>query len=157
MPAPDHQAHEDENLEAPPRLVSALQALRRLPDFVPPTVDQAVLRAARRQFRPRLAPRRLWLRFVPWAAGGVAALLLLTLLPRLLQHPRSSPDGSLAREDLNRDGRVDVLDAFALARQLKTGRAPSLQLDVNGDGVVDERDVQAIAAQAVKLEKGGRS
>ena len=33
----------------------------------------------------------------------------------------------------------------------------NLQLDVNGDGVVDERDVAAIAARAVKLEQGGRS
>jgi hypothetical protein len=52
---------------------------------------------------------------------------------------------------------VDILDAFALARQLKQGGSGNLQLDVNGDGVVDERDVAALAARAVKLERGGRS
>jgi len=40
---------------------------------------------------------------------------------------------------------------------LEQGRAPRLQWDVNGDGVVDERDVQALAARAVSLESGGRS
>ena len=29
------------------------------------------------------------------------------------------------------------------------------QLDLNGDGVIDERDVTMVAARAVKLEKGG--
>jgi hypothetical protein len=64
---------------------------------------------------------------------------------------------TLAREDLNRDGRVDILDAFALSRQLRDGKASSTGLDLNGDGVVDERDAEVIAARAVRLEKGDRS
>jgi hypothetical protein len=66
--------------------------------------------------------------------------------------------GTFAREDLNHDGRVDILDAFDLARTLKT--RPGLTspvMDVNGDGVVDERDVTSLAARAVQLPKGGRS
>jgi Dockerin type I domain len=60
-------------------------------------------------------------------------------------------------EDLNGDGVVDVLDAFALARELQQGQTPRPQLDLNGDGVVDERDVQILAARAVSLETGGGS
>jgi hypothetical protein len=52
---------------------------------------------------------------------------------------------------------VDILDAFALARQLKSGLVPGPGQDINGDGVVDERDVETIAAQAVRLQKGGHS
>ena len=59
--------------------------------------------------------------------------------------------------DLNHDGQVDILDAFALARQLKESAQSNLQLDMNGDGVVDERDVATLAARAVSLGKGGRS
>jgi hypothetical protein len=62
-----------------------------------------------------------------------------------------------AREDVNRDGRVDILDAFLLARQLQSGDNPGSSLDLNGDGVVDHRDAESIAAKAVKLEKGGQS
>ena len=61
------------------------------------------------------------------------------------------------REDLNRDGRVDILDAFQLARQLQSGNDPGAGSDLNSDGEVDRRDVEIIAAQAVRLEKGGRS
>jgi len=52
---------------------------------------------------------------------------------------------------------VDMLDAFALARELQQGRTPRPQLDLNGDGVVDERDVEVLAARAVTLETGGHS
>ena len=50
-----------------------------------------------------------------------------------------------------------VLDAFALARELKSKPHPNPQLDINGDGVVDEQDVATLAARAVSLGKGGRS
>jgi hypothetical protein len=49
---------------------------------------------------------------------------------------------------------VDVLDAFALARKLRDGAADNPGLDCNSDGVVDRRDVDAVAARAVKLKKG---
>jgi len=90
-----------------------------------------------------------------WAAwGGVAvAVVAVGVLVWLGGHPRLS-----ARpEDLNGDGVVDMLDAFALARELQHEPASHPQLDLNGDGVVDEHDVQALAARAVSLETGGRS
>jgi hypothetical protein len=65
--------------------------------------------------------------------------------------------GVHAGEDLNHDGRVDILDAFQLARQLQTGQKPAAGLDLNGDGVVDWRDVEVLATRAVHLEKGGQS
>ena len=64
---------------------------------------------------------------------------------------------AFAKEDINHDGYVDILDAFAVARQLKGESRPDTHLDVNGDGVVDERDVQVIATRAVELPKGGPS
>jgi hypothetical protein len=68
-----------------------------------------------------------------------------------------SGNGRFALEDLNRDGQIDILDAFVLARQVKQGDSPDKRLDLNGDGVIDEKDVATIAAHAVKLETGGRS
>ena len=192
MQTPDHnQNRQDEALEAPPRLVAALQRLPRALIFIPPTADEAVLRAARKQLslnatgtecaRPRaqqspvrlerweatwpfwlrvlLRPRTGALRWLPWLSAAAAAVVLLLAIPQYFKHQAPGAVGSsaFARWDLNQDGRVDILDAFALARQLKQGGASSLQLDVNGDGVVDDRDVTAIAARAVKLERGGHS
>jgi hypothetical protein len=61
------------------------------------------------------------------------------------------------REDLNGDGKVDILDALMLAKKLQSAPSSDLQLDVNGDGVIDRRDIETIAAHAVSLEKRGRS
>jgi len=58
--------------------------------------------------------------------------------------------------DLNRDGKVDILDSFALARELKKGNPLPAYLDVNGDGVVNEQDVNSIASRAVALGKDNR-
>jgi hypothetical protein len=159
MQMPDNNQHDrDEALEAPSSLVSALKRLPQERIFIPPTVDESVLRAARKQLeRPEL-PRLGWFRFAPWLAAA-AALVVLASIPRYFKQPSpgAAGDSVFARGDLNHDGRVDILDAFALARQLKQGGKPNPQLDLNGDGMVDERDVAALAARAVKLEQGGRS
>ncbi len=152
-----HQPDEyEESLGAPEKLVTALKRAPRDIPFIPPAVDSAVLRAAHQQLKPRRwqRVRPVWLLRLATAAAGACALLLL-----LIQlQPLSINPATLAREDINRDGRVDILDAFALARQLKAGPAGPGMLDINGDGVVDQRDVTAIAARAVQLPaKGGRS
>jgi Dockerin type I domain len=159
MQMPDNnQPCQDEALEAPPRLVSALKRLPQEPIFIPPTADEAILRAARSHLNPPQQPRPGWFRFLPWVAA-TAGILLLVAIPQFFMQPAPGParDSRFAQGDLNHDGRVDILDAFALARQLKQGGTKTLQQDANGDGVVDDRDVATLAARAVKLERGGHS
>ncbi len=159
MKMSDHKPYDqDEAPEAPPRLVSALNRLAQEPVFIPPTVDEAVLRAARKHLEQPRQARPGWLRLMPWVTAA-AAIVLLATIPRLVRQTAPAParDVVLARWDLDQDGRVDILDAFVLARNLKQDGTRNLQCDVNGDGVVDERDVAAIAARAVKLDQGGRS
>jgi hypothetical protein len=159
MQVPDNnQPPQDEALDAPLALVSALKRLPQEPLFVPPTVDEAVLRASRRHLGRPPQARLGWLRLMPWVAAA-AGIVLLAAIPRFFKQSARGPahDSALARRDVNQGSRVDILDAFALARQLKQGGARNLQWDVNGDGVGDERDVAAIAARAVRLERGGRS
>jgi hypothetical protein len=54
----------------------------------------------------------------------------------------------------NTEERVDVLDAFRLARWLRDERADLLAAgwDVDADGAVDERDVDRLLDLAVSLE-----
>ncbi|MBI1372921.1 MAG: hypothetical protein GC159_09195 [Phycisphaera sp.] len=103
-----------------------------------------------------LSGRGRWRWALPWglaaaAALAVAATVSITLIrtdaPRAAADPR----------DIDANGRVDILDAFALARRLEQplGGVDPARVDVNGDGAVDAADVDAIAAAAVKLN-GGR-
>jgi hypothetical protein len=147
--------HAGEEPHAPARLVAALQEPPPRRVFVPPTVYDAVLAAARRQFAkpPRFGfgVLRSWLL---WPAAATACIAVIGVGLFLARQTGRTPE--FAREDINHDGQVDILDAFALARAVREGGQPVLP-DLDGDGAVDRRDADQIATQAVKLEKGGRS
>ena len=89
--------------------------------------------------------------------AAVVAVAVATIAVGALAWLGAHPRRSAGPEDLNGDGVVDMLDAFALARDLQHNPASHPRLDLNGDGVVDQRDVQALAARAVRLEPGGHS
>lgn len=151
---PDHSNERPDGPTAPRRLVEGLRAVHGTRVFVPPALDQAILAQARKHLAavsPPVEERRI-LRLPRWlaAAAVVAAGLGLALL--VLRNER--PSLPVAREDIDRNGHVDILDAFALARKLQGGGAADGALDVNGDGVLDQRDVDWIAAQSVKLPRG---
>jgi Dockerin type I domain len=135
--------------EAPARLIEDLRALDSRVLFVSATVDQRVLAEARRHLTEKQTAVGPWRVLRPRLALA-ACLAVLGLLAALFvaRSPR------FAREDLNRDGAVDIRDAFALARSLKTGATRDRAWDFNGDGVVDHSDVDILAAQAVRLPNG---
>ena len=145
--ADDNQAGEP---EIPPGLEERLRGLGGARLLVPPDIDAAILAQARRQLQGAGRARRG--RFLPrWLAAAAAVTFCAWLGYHGFQRRSAAP---VAREDVNGDGRVDILDAFAVARRLQQGPVTGLEFDFNGDGVVDRRDVDAIAAAAVKLGKG---
>jgi hypothetical protein len=183
---PDEESAKGEGpLDAPPKLLAALRQLPKEPIFVPRTIDEALLKAAREHLSPPQKKSFRWLRLMPWsvATAGLAAAVLLAYphakdflgsgratferSSRSFQHPSKiagpteidSPTHvpAYAREDLNHDGNVDILDAFELARKLQSPPFANPTLDINGDGIIDHRDVEVIASHAVSLEKRGRS
>ena len=139
----------DERAELPAPLLSALRRLGEPPE-APPELDRAVLEAAapalaRARVRRR---RRIALVGLPLAAAAAAALFLL--VPRAFEARHEAPHlGAL--EDLDRSGRVDVLDAFRLARELERGTAPR-GADFTRDGRVDRDDVEHLARLAVRID-----
>ncbi|MGC3956666.1 MAG: dockerin type I domain-containing protein [Verrucomicrobiota bacterium] len=147
--------HRDgEEPKAPTKLVAALKEPPARRVFVPPAVDTAILRAAQQQFaKPQQPLARLLRPWLFWPAVATACLALAGLA-YLASRPTQQ---QLAREDLNHDGRVDILDAFQLARETQSGTTPTAASDLNQDGVIDHRDAEFIATHAVKLEKGGKS
>lgn len=145
-----NHGHDDANEpQVPARLAAELKALYAPPRLVPAPVDDSILGKARRYLAQvrRLPPV---IRFPQWLAAA-AAVMLCALVGWFWIPAKRSTDW--AREDLNHDGRVDVLDAFALARRLQQGAVTDLQFDFNADGVVDKKDIDAVAARAVRLAK----
>ncbi len=157
-----HTSGEPE-LEAPQGLAEDLAALYAADVPVPPEVDETIIAMARERFVPRAQRprRRLVLRWAPVGAlAAAAAVIILFLFPALLMRPmpRASREAALAmkvslREDIDGSGRVDILDAFLLARHIESAAGPRNDWDMNGDGTVDRTDVDMIARAAVSLER----
>jgi hypothetical protein len=134
--------HDDANLdlELPPGLVADLGRLRPAVR-VPPEVDRLIQSSARAQLAKR--NRLRWI--VGWVGGTAAAAAAVTVMVYVNRPDRAAPTPVATRvEDVNGDGKVDILDAYVLAKGLKS-------VDVNKDGKVDQGDVDAVAAAAVKV------
>jgi Dockerin type I domain len=145
---PDNQEQEP---AAPARLVEELRALHNQRLIIPRGVDETILSQAWAHLKEQPERRQL-VRFPRWLAAAAVAMLAAGLVFLLTRHGGVRP--TLAREDIDRNGQVDILDAFALARKLQLGATSDSALDVNGDGIIDQRDIDWIAARAVKLHKG---
>lgn len=153
------QEHNHDDL---PELRDALSGSYRSEVPVPPEIDQAVLRTARRRFA-------FWRRrrfVIRWAAAGAmaaAVMLAVLLTPQYRHQPEeAAPEvasakslQSFSKEDIDRNGRVDILDAFVLARRIEGAGKAEAEWDVNGDGAVNRTDVDTVAMAAVRL-KGRR-
>jgi anti-sigma factor RsiW len=143
-------------------LATALKALHAAP--ADPAVDARIAWLAQgHAARAKRAQPSGWQRRVrapaAWAAAAVAVLALASAL---LLGRREQPSGEpfarvpalrgddVAAADLDRDGRVTVLDAFALARSLERHTEAGAG-DVNHDARVDENDVETVLATAVSV------
>jgi hypothetical protein len=159
--------HSDEEL--PERLKAVLRNRYGTGPPVPERLDQTILADAHHHLREQLRPKRSGFgRPLKWAAMAsliAAAVLLMVRLPMQDGSPSQIVDGTgdsssvgprtaaragSAPNDLDGNGRIDILDAFVLARSMAAGRG-SLVNDVNHDGRLDQSDVRALAQAAVTL------
>ena len=147
----DDNPRQRDDTPVPERFVSTMAALNKTPVFVPPQVDEAILARARKELASRQPERRIRFPWVWWATAAAVVAFGAWISPTLISR-RSAQPPTVAREDVNGDGRVDILDAFALARTIEHGAVR--QPDLNGDGQVDRRDVDLVAYRAVQLRKG---
>ena len=129
--------------DLPTDLIRDLRRAYGKPVELPATLDATIHLAARRRLRGR------WQRFAPLAGLAAAAAVAVGVWVNL---PRPTPAvASAGPMDLNRDGRVDVLDAFRLAREVQRGEGA----DLTADRAADRARVDQIALAAVTLPLGG--
>ena len=158
--------------QLPPKVVAELRDRSRVAISIPGQVDDQILADARRVLRGQKT-RRARFAWNKWtmgtvAVGSLAAALLVAVLPQFagrnddaLVAERQALESALVpavtdefrREDFDRDGHVNILDAFALARQVQAGSKTTgtIDADFNADGIVDKQDVDFIAMTAVAL------
>ena len=150
MPAPQDPDH-----TIPQSLSEALRRLDRARPAISPldlsSLDDAVLAAARAHTTRRA--RRI--RTLRIAVGMAASIALITAATWSLLPRRHASPAALA-EISGPSQTITILDAFRLARLLeapRTAQSPALPRawDATGDGLIDQRDVEALAHRAVKL------
>ena len=141
--------------DEPKKLADALKDLPKEHVFIPPDVDERILKAAGERFqRPGFNKISRFPRWGSWAAVAAAvAIIMLLVRPFTPTSKWEAPPAAAYHEsDINQDGAVDVIDALALA-QASSKNSPGL--DLNRDGTFDERDTTELLNSLVRLDTGG--
>lgn len=154
--------------QLPQDVVAALRTRYGPPGDIPKDRDESVLQDAAAHLqqispaKPAVAPSspRRW---AAWSVGTlIAAALLVAIVPWNPQEPENPTVASavrleagdqmesLLRGDIDRNGTVNILDAYAMARNIEQGQARP-EWDQNGDGTTDRDDIDLIAQAAVTL------
>jgi hypothetical protein len=130
--------------QIPERLKNDLNALFKPKLPILAEADRAILDRAFQLLLYRHQRRR---RIFQWVGSAAAAAAIIICLSIFLNH-------ATPQADIDHNGRVNILDAFALARQIETTDTPDKKWDINKDGLVNQADVDTVALVAVELNKG---
>jgi hypothetical protein len=152
---------EELGLRASAKLSADLDALFEPTHPVPPEVDRGVLEKAGRHFvavRSSEGGRRRFRWAAVWKVAAAAAVVIFAFSLDLTEKSGPATDLSvpagIQAGDIDLSGRVDILDAFKLARHIESAGSVEENWDINGDGLVNRDDVDIVAFAAVRLDKG---
>jgi len=123
---------------------------------IPPEIDRAILDKASGRILVRQRRYRI-IRRIGIVAATAAVILLAFSLDLSKKSKTQAPSAYLAQTvsfDIDQSGRVDILDAFKLARNIESSDHVDSNFDMNKDGIVDRKDVDTVALAAVALDKG---
>ena len=158
----------DLDLKVSSKLSADLNTLFKPQLPVPPEADQAVIDRVNRHFVRResvTGGRRRFHWVGLWRIAAAAAVIIFAFSLNLTKKPEPTTNRPTLAEalviDIDRNGRVDILDAFKLARYVESSDYTKTNLslrkqgwDINGDGLVDRNDVDLVAFASVRLDKG---
>ncbi len=143
----------EDEISVSPRFSKDLHMLLEPKAAIPSEIDRKIQRKARRYFRRRRAWRLV--RY-PAAAAVIAAAGFIGMA--VLNRPGVSDSirsgtGQVCREDIDRNGTVDIRDALFLARKVESQAEINRQWDINQDGLVNRVDADRVAMVAVNLSR----
>jgi hypothetical protein len=125
---------------------------------IPHEVDRAVLDRAHQHLTQKHWSYHILRHVSIWRIAAAAAVIIFAFSLNLTQKPGPTTNQSLLVEtgavDIDGSGRVDILDAFKLARYVESAGLTEKKWDVNGDGLINSNDVDLVAFAAVRLDKG---
>ncbi len=146
---------EDLDLRISPKLSKDLNTLFKPQVSVPPEVDRAVIDKSHQHFIPKHWRHRIFKHISLWRIAAAAAVVIFAFSLNLTKKPGPTTSRSVLAEaqavDIDRNGRVDILDAFKLARHIESADRSDKKWDINEDGVVNGKDVDLVASAAVSL------
>jgi hypothetical protein len=154
--------NDNPDLQISSKLSADLRALFEPQHPMPSEADRAVLDEIHRHFvieQPAESKRRRFRWAALWKVAAAAAVVIFAFSLDLTKKPdpktnrRTTPAG-FHTNDIDLNGRVDILDAFTLARRIEQANNIKSEWDINGDGQVDRSDVDTVALAAVRLDKG---
>jgi hypothetical protein len=141
----EQKGHFDEDLDLriSPKLSEDFNILFKPQFSVPPELDRAIIDKANRRLVQRHWRHRIFHHISIWRIAAAAAVIIFAFSLNLTQKPQAV--------DIDRNGRVDILDAFKLARHIESANRTDKKWDINEDGVVNGKDVDLVASAAVSL------
>jgi hypothetical protein len=160
--------------QLPHEVVAALRDRHGPKISVPESLDKAILADAASHLRTitpstLVRPKRRSRTWIAVSTGSLAAAMLLFVMwPGGVQNPEKTQQSSFAEssadisapesisvavvaQDVDQNGTINILDAFALARTIDSNNANTNQWDLNGDGQTNGDDINLIAMTAVTL------
>lgn len=143
----------DEPIQPSEQFARDLRAIYHTDVNVPASINDAVLNRARAHFARRES-RSLVLRIgaLITAAAAVIVVAIYIAKPQAARDASQVAVAPAAPGDVKTKEGVDIVDALRVARHIRDRRADPSRDDFNHDGAVDQRDVDAIAMAAVRLE-----
>ena len=121
------------------------------PARVRPETDRAVLAGIADQAARIRISRRRWM---TWAAAAAAVLVLAVGTWTFVDRTKPGHAAQAAAEIRTGAG-ADIVDAYLMDRWLRSGRTAPAEWDLNRDGRVDRRDVEALKHKVVAVSQEG--
>ncbi len=164
-----------ENARSNPLYAVALEELNAIaesfrqsrpdPDEISKDADAAILtliHGKSKEIRRQKKTIHLFRRALrPGRAAALAALIIgvisLNLYLQMGRHSAPIPTQRVLPQtaqiliDIDKNGSVDIVDAYLMAQKVKSGHPIPGDWDLNNDGGIDERDIRLVAQTAVAL------
>jgi len=140
-------------------LQKKLQEINSANLSIPKVIDEIILISAEKELR-KISKRPILIRRITMGSVAAAMFIISTLAYLSYNSNLAHKSNSVGQDrilsnntqgDLNKDDKVDIVDAYILAVYLQSNSAFREEYDINRDKLLNNRDVDEIAFQIVDV------